>query len=177
MRLARGKSGIRATTTLLMLGALAGAPRARAEQAPPAASNLAAEVRALRERVEALERALTGLFEALPVVASGVVAVPPSARTLADPIANPLGFARLEPGRAAVRHGLGAAEVTVYLAVVTPEGRVAYQVPSGALFASAPSPPDGTFTIYNATESPLEVRWWAILHPVAGEGIRSGETP
>ncbi|MBI4392071.1 MAG: hypothetical protein HY575_09295 [candidate division NC10 bacterium] len=189
---ARGKSRVRATTIVLMLSVLAGAPRARAEQAPPATEppgivvemgpaevparpgtplsppTLSDEVRALRERVEALERALIGLLEALPIVASGVVVVPPSARTLADPIANPLGFARLEPGRATVPHGLGAAEVTVYLAVVSPEGRVSYQVPAGALFANAPSPPDGTFTVYNATERPLEVRWWALLHAAAG---------
>ncbi len=162
-----------------------GRGRALAEQAPPTsegpadpiASSLTAEVQALRGRVEALERALTGLLEALPVVASGAVAVPASARHFADPIANPLGFARLGPGQATVRHGLGAAEVTVYLAVVSPEGRVSYQVPAGALFASAPSPPDGTFTIFNATESPLAVRWWAILHPAAGEGHPPGERP
>jgi hypothetical protein len=127
--------------------------------------------------VEALERALTGLLEALPMAASGVVAVPPSARRLADPIADPLGFARLEPGQATVRHGLGAAEVTIYLAVVSPEGRVSYQVPAGALFAAAPTPPDGTFTIFNATEGPLAVRWWAILHPVPGTGAPAEGTP
>lgn len=144
---------------------------------PPALSVLAAEVRALRERVEALERTLTGLLEALPIVASGVVAVPPSARRLEDAVANPLGFARLQPGQATVRHGLGAAEVTVHLAVLSPEGRVSYQVPAGALFAAAPTPPDGTFTIFNATESPLAVRWWAILHPAAGESAATPGTP
>ncbi|MCI0370791.1 MAG: hypothetical protein L0214_05305 [candidate division NC10 bacterium] len=138
---------------------------------------LAGEVRALRERVEALERTLTGLLEALPMVASGVVEVPPSARQLADPVADPLGFARLQPGQATVRHGLGAAEVTVHLAVVSPEGRVSYQVPAGGLFAAAPTPPDGTFTIFNATESPLAVRWWAILHAAPGEIAAVPGTP
>lgn len=144
---------------------------------PPALSALAAEVRALRERVEALERTLTGLLEALPIVVSGVVAVPPSARRLEDSVANPLGFARLQPGQATVRHGLGAAEVTVHLAILSPEGRVSYQVPAGALFAAAPTPPDGTFTIFNATESPLAVRWWAILHPATGESAATPGTP
>lgn len=148
-------------------------PRAPAQSGPttpPAVNVLAGEIRALRERVEALERALTGLLEAMPTVSSGVVTVPPSARRLADPIANPLSFARLEPGQATIRHGLGAVEVTVYLAVVSPEGRVSYQVPSAGLFANAPSPPDGTITIYNATERELAVRWWVILHPAGGEG-------
>jgi hypothetical protein len=127
--------------------------------------------------VEALERTLTGLLEALPVVASGVVEVPPSARQLADPVSDPLGFARLQPGQTIVRHGLGAAEVTVHLAVLSAEGRVSYQVPAGALFAAAPTPPDGTFTIFNATESPLAVRWWAILHPATGERAAIPGTP
>lgn len=156
------------------------APRAPAQPGattPPTASAIAGEIRALRERVEALERTLTGLLEALPVVASGVVSVPPSARQLADPVANPLGFARLEPGQATVRHGLGAVEVTIYLSVVSPEGRVSYQVHAGGLFANAPSPPDGTFTIYNATEGPLAVRWLAILHRAAGEGAPSATGP
>jgi len=201
MRLARGRSRIRAAVILVTLCALGGALRARAEQAPPATEppgvvvemgpaeaparpgkplpppTLSDEVRALRERVEALERTLTGLLEALPIVASGVVAVPPSARQLADPVANPLGFARLQPGQATVRHGLGAAEVTVHLAVLSPEGRVSYQVPAGALFAAAPTPPDGTFTIFNSTESPLAVRWWAILHPATGESAAIPGTP
>lgn len=145
--------------------------------APPAVGALAGEIRALRERVEALERTLTGVLEALPMVASGVVAVPPSVRQLEDPVANPLGFARLQPGQATVRHGLGAAEVTVHLAVLSPGSRVSYQVPAGALFAAAPTPPDGTFTIFNATESPLAVRWWAILHPAAGESAATPGTP
>ncbi len=145
--------------------------------APPAVGALAGEIRALRERVEALERTLTGVLEALPMVASGVVAVPPSVRQLEDPVANPLGFARLQPGQATVRHGLGAAEVTVHLAVLSPGSRVSYQVPAGALFAAAPAPPDGTFTIFNATESPLAVRWWAILHPAAGESAATPGTP
>lgn len=150
--------------------AFAGVRLASAEQPPPGAAKpstpnaLAGEIRALRERVEALERTLTGLLEALPMVASGVVAVPPAARQLEDPVGNPLGFARLQPGQATVRHGLGAAEVTVHLAVVSSDGRVSYQVPAGALFASAPTPPDGTFIIFNGTEGPLAVRWWAILH-------------
>jgi len=156
---------------------------ARVAPAPPGAASspgvgaLAGEVRALRERVEALERTLTGLLEALPVVASGVMAVPPAGRQLADPVANPLGFARLQPGQATVRHGLGAAEVTVHLAVVSPEGRVSYQVPAGGLFAAAPAPPDGTFTVFNATESPLAVRWWAILHAAPGESAPTPGTP
>lgn len=145
--------------------------------APPALNALTGEIRALRERVEALERTLTGVLEALPMVASGVVAVPPSVRQLEDPVANPLGFARLQPGQATVRHGLGAAEVTVHLAVLSPGSRVSYQVPAGALFAAAPAPPDGTFTIFNATESPLAVRWWAILHPAAGESAATPGTP
>lgn len=161
---------LRACALLLIVLALAGVRLGWAEQPPPGPtkpptpSALAGELRALRERVEALERTLTGLLEALPMAASGVVAVPAAARQLDDPVGNPLGFARLQPGQAIVRHGLGAAEVTVHLAVVSAEGRVSYQVPAGALFASAPMPPDGTFTIFNATESPLAVRWWAILH-------------
>jgi len=168
---------------LLALVALAGADRARAEQAPPGAtpspalSALAGEIRTLRERVEVLERTLTGLLEALPVVASGVVAVPPSARQLADPVAEPLGFARLQAGQTTVRHGLGAAEVTIHLAVLSAEGRLSYQVPAGGLFASAPTPPDGTFTIFNATESPLSVRWWAILQPAPGDTATGEGTP
>ena len=183
---------ISAFSILLALLALAGANRARAEEAlpgdapSPAPSTLAGEIRALRERVEALERTLTGLLEALPVVASGVVAVPPSARQLADPVGDPLGFDRLLPGQTTIRHGLGATEVTIQLAVVSAEsrssyqsaeGRLSYQVPAGALFASAPTPPDGTFTIFNATESPLSVRWWAILHPAPGESAQAPGTP
>lgn len=164
-----------------MVLVLAGGRLARAEQPPPGAtkpptpSALAGELRALRERVEALERTLTGLLEALPMVASGVVAVPPAARQLEDPVGNPLGFARLQSGQATVRHGLGAAEVTIHLAVASSEGRISYQGAAGALFASAPTPPDGTFTIFNATESPLAVRWWAILHGGArGSGPPEG---
>jgi hypothetical protein len=127
--------------------------------------------------VEALERALTGLLEALPVVASGVAEVPASGRQLADPVAEPLGFARLQPGQTTVRHGLGAAEVTIQVAVLSAEGRVSYQVPAGALFASAPTPPDGTFTIFNATDNPLSVRWWAILHAAPGASATTPEPP
>ncbi len=195
MRLHREWGRVQASAILLAFLVLAGPGAVWAEQAPlgseppapaplilappgaappPALSALAGEVRALRERVEALERTLTGLLEALPVVASGVMGVPPAGRELADPVANPLGFARLQPGQVAIRHGLGAAEVTIHLAVVSPEGRISYQVPAGALFAAAPTPPDGTFTIFNATESPLAVRWWAILHAAPGE---TGTTP
>lgn len=188
MHLHCGWGRVQASAILLAFVALAGAGPVRAEQVPlgseppggaPAStiSVLAGEIRSLRERVEALERTLTGLLEALPIVASGVVAVPPSARRLEDPVANPLGFARLQPGQATVRHGLGAAEVTVHLAVLSPEGRVSYQVPAGGLFAAAPTPPDGTFTIFNATESPLAVRWWAILHPATGESAATPGTP
>ena len=172
-----------ASSILLALLALAGANRARAEEAPPGATpspaptTLAGEIRALRERVEALERTLTTLLEALPVVASGVVAVPPSGRQLADPVADPMGFARLQPGQTTVRHGLGAAEVTIHMAVLSAEGRLSYQVLSGTLFAAAPTPPDGTFTIFNATESPLSVRWWAILHAAPGESAPAPGTP
>ncbi|HEU5394629.1 MAG TPA: hypothetical protein VFV36_07470 [Candidatus Methylomirabilis sp.] len=154
-----------------------------AEQAPPGATKpptpnaLADEIRALRGRVEALERTLTGLLEALPMVAFGVVTVPPAARQLEDPVGSPLGFARLQPGQATVRHGLGAAEVTIHLAVASSEGRISYQVQAGALFASAPTPPDGTFTIFNATEGPLAVRWWAILHGGARESSPPEGTP
>lgn len=158
-------------------------PRAPARLAPPGAtpspalSTLAGEIRSLRERVEVLERTLTGLLEARPVVASGMVEVPPSGRQPADPIAEPLGFARLQPGQTTLRHGLGAAEVTIHLAVLSAEGRLSYQVPVGALFASAPTPPNGTFTIFNATESPLSVRWWAILQPAPGHTATGEETP
>ena len=158
-------------------------PRAPARPAPPGAtpsptlSTLAGEIRALRERVEVLERTLTSLLEALPVVASGVVAVPPSGRQLADPVAEPLGFARLQPGQTAIRHGLGAAEVTIHLAVFSAENRLSYQIPPGALFAAAPTPPDGTFTIFNATEGSLSVRWWAFLQPATGHTATGEETP
>ncbi len=81
------------------------------------------------------------------------------------PLDSPLDFAQFVPGSLVVRHGLGAADVTVTLEVVSPDGSLNYQVDPNRVVLRGSSPADGTFTILNYIEQPLIVRWVARRAP------------
>ncbi len=78
---------------------------------------------------------------------------------LPPPLDSALAFPEFVPGSLLVRHGLGPAEVTVTLVLVSADG--GYQLDSNRVVIRGSSPPDGTFTILNYNEHPLVVRWAA----------------
>lgn len=131
----------------------------------PREAALEAQIQDLTRRVQALEERLRDLADGEDGATTGIVQVPPGQAAQPDTFANPLGFPHFAPGAAKVEHGLGRQQVSVTLGVLAPDGRVGFHVPTAETFAILPTPPDGTFTIYNYTTVPLTIRWWAIRRP------------
>ena len=81
------------------------------------------------------------------------------------PPEGPLDFPQYVPGTLVVRHGLGASDVSVTVALLNPDGSVSLQVDPNRIVVRSPSSPDGTFSILNYTERPATVRWVAQRPP------------